>query len=70
VSGQSSTWRDAATGDAGDVLPIKTVRSAKYGWCRNATGVGDTITLEPSTSEHSQRMRMLDARRMPIRVSS
>jgi hypothetical protein len=35
VSGRSSTWRDAATGDAGDVQPLKTVQSATYGWCRD-----------------------------------
>jgi surface antigen len=37
VSGQPTTWSDPTTGDAGDVLPLRTVRSAQYGWCRDFT---------------------------------
>jgi hypothetical protein len=36
-SGAAASWHDPATGDAGDVLPIRTVRSSQYGWCRDFT---------------------------------
>ena len=35
VSGEGASWHDPATGDAGDVLPVRTVRSSQYGWCRD-----------------------------------
>jgi outer membrane surface antigen len=35
VSGEASSWHDPATGDAGDVQPVRTVRSSQYGWCRD-----------------------------------
>jgi hypothetical protein len=35
VTGGGTSWHDPATGDAGDVLPVRTVRSSQYGWCRD-----------------------------------
>jgi hypothetical protein len=35
VSGGPIAWRDAATGSAGDVRPLRTMRSDQYGWCRD-----------------------------------
>jgi hypothetical protein len=34
-SGDAMSWSDAATGDQGDVQPVRTVRSRQYGWCRD-----------------------------------
>lgn len=34
-SGQPATWTDPASGDTGDVQPIRTMQSDKYGWCRD-----------------------------------
>jgi hypothetical protein len=35
LSGDAVSWNDPATGDDGDVLPVRTVRSRLYGWCRD-----------------------------------
>ena len=35
VSGGATSWHDPATGDAGEVRPVRTVRSGQYGWCRD-----------------------------------
>ena len=35
LSGNSRSWNDPATGDDGEVLPLRTVRSRQYGWCRD-----------------------------------
>jgi hypothetical protein len=35
LSGDTVSWNDPATGDNGDVLPLRTVRSRQYGWCRD-----------------------------------
>jgi hypothetical protein len=35
LSGDGMSWNDPATGDDGDVLPVRTVRSRQYGWCRD-----------------------------------
>jgi surface antigen len=35
LSGDAIAWHDPATGDDGDVLPIRTVESSQYGWCRD-----------------------------------
>ena len=69
LSGRPAVWRDGWTGNAGEVMPVRTVRSAHYGWCRdfaeqirtpgrlynlqgtgcrNASGIWDIISLEPS----------------------
>jgi hypothetical protein len=37
LSGDAVSWNDPATGDDGDVLPVRTVRSEQYGWCRDFT---------------------------------
>jgi hypothetical protein len=34
LSGADTAWRDPATGAAGDVRLLRTVRSEQYGWCR------------------------------------
>lgn len=35
LSGEALVWHDPATDDEGDVLPIRTVQSSQYGWCRD-----------------------------------
>jgi hypothetical protein len=35
LSGDGEAWHDPATGDEGDVLPVRTVQSSQYGWCRD-----------------------------------
>jgi hypothetical protein len=35
LSGDATFWRDPATGSGGEVLPVRTVRSSQYGWCRD-----------------------------------
>jgi hypothetical protein len=38
LSGDARSWHDPATGNIGDVLPLRTVRSnqsTQYGWCRD-----------------------------------
>jgi hypothetical protein len=35
LSGEATPWHDPATGDAGEVLPVRTLRSTQYGWCRD-----------------------------------
>jgi 17 kDa outer membrane surface antigen len=35
MSGDAVSWHDPRTGDDGDVLPVKTVKSSQYGWCRD-----------------------------------
>ncbi len=37
TSGASTSWEDPATGAAGDVKPLRAVRSDQYGWCRDFT---------------------------------
>ena len=35
MSGDALAWHDAATGDDGDVAPVRTMQSSQYGWCRD-----------------------------------
>ena len=35
LSGDVLAWRDPATGDNGDVAPVRTIQSSQYGWCRD-----------------------------------
>jgi hypothetical protein len=35
MSGDATSWHDPRTGDGGDVLPVRTVQSGQYGWCRD-----------------------------------
>jgi hypothetical protein len=35
LSGNAMSWHDPATGDDGDVRPVRTVQSSQYGWCRD-----------------------------------
>jgi hypothetical protein len=35
LSGGAASWHDPATGDAGEVRPVRTIRSGQYGWCRD-----------------------------------